>query len=89
MKSIIYFSAVSISLLLGSCAGGSSTSNQTNNTDAKKSQTTTGGQTFAFDTTQLKKGEAFYQCEMNPEVLSDKAGICPKCGMDLEKVVKK
>ena len=25
-----------------------------------------------------------YTCPMHPEVISDKAGKCPKCGMDLE-----
>ena len=29
-----------------------------------------------------------YQCEMHPEVTSDKPCKCPKCGMDLEKVKK-
>lgn len=24
-----------------------------------------------------------YTCEMHPDVVSDKAGKCPKCGMDL------
>jgi len=28
-----------------------------------------------------------YQCPMDPEEVSDKPGKCPKCGMDLEKVV--
>ena len=46
-------------------------------------------QIFNLDTTKLKRGMVFYQCEMHPEVLSDKAGSCPKCGMDLEKGVKK
>lgn len=26
-----------------------------------------------------------YTCPMHPEVVSDKTGACPKCGMDLEK----
>lgn len=29
-----------------------------------------------------------YTCPMHPEVLSDKPGACPKCGMNLEKVEK-
>ena len=34
------------------------------------------------------KGDTIYQCEMHPEVTSDKAGKCPKCGMDLVQVKK-
>jgi Cu(I)/Ag(I) efflux system membrane fusion protein len=26
-----------------------------------------------------------YSCEMNPEVISEKPGKCPKCGMELTK----
>lgn len=29
---------------------------------------------------------AFYTCPMHPDVKSDKAGKCPKCGMDLTKI---
>lgn len=45
--------------------------------------------TFKLDTTKLKSGEAFYQCEMHPDVISDKPGNCPKCGMELLKMEKK
>ena len=34
------------------------------------------------------EADTVYQCEMHPEVTSDKPGKCPKCGMDLEKVKK-
>jgi hypothetical protein len=34
-----------------------------------------------------KQNAAVYTCTMHPEVVSDKPGKCPKCGMDL--VVKK
>lgn len=30
-----------------------------------------------------------YYCPMHPEVMSDKPGICPKCGMDLELMPQK
>ena len=60
------------------------------NNSSNKSEETTGNasQTFNLDTTKLKSGETFYQCEMNPEVLSDKAGSCPKCGMELSEIKK-
>jgi len=29
-----------------------------------------------------------YTCPMHPEVVSDKEGSCPRCGMDLVKVEK-
>ncbi|MDN3654940.1 heavy metal-binding domain-containing protein [Ferruginibacter paludis] len=32
--------------------------------------------------------KAMYTCSMHPEVMSDKPGKCPKCGMDLVKVKK-
>jgi rubrerythrin len=35
--------------------------------------------------TQINNGEATktYTCSMHPEVISDKPGKCPKCGMEL------
>ncbi len=32
---------------------------------------------------EKKKMTMTYTCPMHPEVTSDKAGKCPKCGMDL------
>lgn len=29
---------------------------------------------------------AVYTCPMHPEIRQDKPGICPKCGMTLEKI---
>ena len=45
-------------------------------------------QTFNLDTTKLKSGERFYQCEMDPEIISDKSGNCPKCEMELSEIKK-
>ena len=74
MKKTILLSVAVLSLLLSAC-GNSSTSNEA---------------VPAIDTTKLKTGDAYYQCEMHPEVISDKPGACPKCeGMDMEKKVKK
>lgn len=58
-------------------------------TDSEKIGTTDSTQFHALDTTKLTKGATFYQCEMNPEITSDKPGTCPVCGMDLDKVEKK
>ena len=41
---------------------------------------------FAQDTTTIAKQEtekATYMCPMHPNVIMDKAGKCPKCGMAL------
>jgi hypothetical protein len=32
----------------------------------------------------LAPGASYYECPMHPEVVSDQAGDCPKCGMHLE-----
>ena len=69
MKKAIMLSAVTLSLLLSACGSSLSTK----------------GSTETFDTTKLKTGESYFQCEMNPEVISDKPGSCSKCGMDLVK----
>lgn len=36
-------------------------------------------------TTKVTPVRVRYTCTMHPEVLSDKAGKCPKCGMTLVK----
>jgi hypothetical protein len=75
MKKIIFLSAVSIALLISAC-------NKCSNSSSPKESTQT------MDTTKLKTGDVFYQCEMDREVLSDKPGTCSKCGMNLSKVTK-
>jgi len=35
------------------------------------------------DTTQHTTPHKMYTCSMHPEVISDKPGKCPKCGMTL------
>ncbi|MEP6795977.1 MAG: heavy metal-binding domain-containing protein [Saprospiraceae bacterium] len=78
MKKAILLSAVSMTLIFGTCKS-SSDKNVTDNN---------GAQTFSLDTTKLKGGTTFYECPMNPEVISDKPGQCPKCGMDLSEMRK-
>lgn len=36
-------------------------------------------------TTKSEVAKVEYTCPMHPEVISDKPGTCPKCGMDLVK----
>lgn len=51
------------------------------NTAADSSATTTASK----DKAMTKTTATVYTCKMHPEVLSDKPGKCPKCGMDLVK----
>lgn len=81
MKKKIFIPVVAVTLIFGAC-------NNSSNTDEKNSTSNT-EVTSSLDTTKLAKGTVFYQCPMHPEVTSDKAGSCSKCGMDLEKVEKK
>ncbi len=77
MKTKIILSSVALAtLFIFSC----------NNASTSKNDVATEN----FDTTKLKTGEAYYQCEMHPEVMSAKEGKCPKCGeMELTKQEKK
>ncbi len=81
MKKASLFLALSIVFLFCSC----------NNPTGKTEQTKDGKitQTFNLDTSKLHTGDIFFQCSMDPEVLSDKAGECPKCSMELTGVLKK
>jgi hypothetical protein len=36
------------------------------------------------DTTKVHSGKTEYTCPMHPEIISDTAAQCPRCGMDLE-----
>jgi len=37
------------------------------------------------DHTEIKMDEPMYACLMHPDEKSDKAGECPKCGMEMKK----
>lgn len=80
MKKTLFFSTVLLILFLNSC---------TSSPESDVQSKTSAEQNFKFDTTMLKSGETFYQCPMDLEVISDKQGVCPKCGMELEKIEKK
>ncbi|HET6991252.1 MAG TPA: heavy metal-binding domain-containing protein [Bacteroidia bacterium] len=78
MKKAILFPVFALAITFGACSNSS--------TDKKEPDSATAS---TLDTTKLAKGTTFYQCEMHPQVTSDKPGKCPKCGMDLQKVEKK
>jgi len=56
-------------------------------TRAMQLPTTTDTAARAF-LASLPSGAEYYTCSMHPEVVSDKPGDCPKCGMHLEKKTK-
>ncbi len=41
-------------------------------------------QTGSTDSSKTEAVKTEYTCPMHPEVVSDKSGKCPQCGMDLE-----
>jgi len=86
MKKSIIYSATVVALILSSCNNSTKKVEQTNSTDSSKVQSVNASN---FDTSKLKSGESFYQCPMNPEVISDKTGKCPKCEMDLMEIKKR
>ena len=80
MKKIAIVTVTMLATLLGACSNLSSTKDESKSGSAN--------QQFDLDTTKLKSGDSFYHCEMHPEVISDKIGNCPKCGMELVMVKK-
>ena len=89
MKKTIILSAAVLSFMLSACNSSSTKNEKSNSTDSTSVQGGNTSQTFNLDTTKLKSGDTYYQCEMHPEVISDKPGNCPKCGMDLMVMKKK
>jgi len=89
MKKTTFLSTVLIALILGACNSSSDKNEQTILNDSVAAKGGSRSQTFNLDTTKLKKGDVFYQCEMDHEILSDKPGTCPKCEMDLTEIKKK
>ncbi|MGB4929689.1 MAG: heavy metal-binding domain-containing protein [Chitinophagales bacterium] len=88
MKNAILLLALNSIILLGACNSSSNRSEKGTLPDSTTNQGQNTSQNFNIDTTMLKNGEAFYQCAMNLEVLSDKPGDCPKCGMELSEMKK-
>jgi len=88
MKKSIILSATVATLFFGACNNSPKNVEQTNSPDSVKTENVNSTQSFNLDTTKLKSGEVFYQCEMHADINSEKPGICPKCEMDLSELKK-
>ncbi|HMG83323.1 MAG TPA: heavy metal-binding domain-containing protein [Ferruginibacter sp.] len=93
MKRLIMISAVTIVVAtLTACSGSSSTPAPAADTTTKMSTDTTKmvamdtTKMTTMDTTKTMASTVKYTCRMHPEVISDKPGKCPKCGMQLVEV---
>ncbi len=60
-----------------------------NNNTAPKTDEKSGMTTDTVSRPLAAGEKVIYQCEMDPDVKSDKPGKCPKCGMDLQRVIVK
>jgi hypothetical protein len=95
MKRVIMISAVTIVVAtLVACSGSTSATVPAADTTAKVSADTS-AKMVAMDTTKMPvdtmktsntTSTVKYTCRMHPEVISDKPGKCPKCGMQLVEV---
>ena len=81
MKKLFILSMIAFAMMMVACKDSCCKTEPSSNASVS--------QTFNLDTTRLKSGTLFYECEMHPEILSEKAGNCPKCGMELSERSKK
>lgn len=86
MKKVIVLTAVALTMTIIAC-NNSETKNETGSSATQDATKTVAPNNL--DTTKLAAGTTFYQCPMDPTELSATPASCSKCGMDLEKVVKK
>ena len=80
MKQIIFITAILLVIMVTACNKAA----VRNQSDKEKTEM----QTFKLDTSKLEHGQLFYQYSMDPQVISDKPGSCPVCGMDLSEMKK-
>lgn len=88
MKKVMLLSAATLAMMLSACNNSSTSGEKAGTADSPNSSATNTSQVFNLDTSTLASGATFYQCEMDHEVISDKAGECPTCGMELTELKK-
>lgn len=88
-KNFIISLALATTLFTVSCNNATTKEAPKTEDNAGKSQTQQASGAFNLDTTKLQPGQIFFQCDMHPEVLSEKQAPCPKCDMDLTEITKK
>lgn len=71
-----YILLLSIPAMLFACKG--------NENNANTGATDSSAVTTSVDTATAPATAAQYTCPMHPDVLSDKPGQCPQCGMELQ-----
>ena len=86
MKKVIVISTLTMAVVtFTACSGSTSATVPAVDTTAKV-QTDT-AKMVTMDTTKTAIASTVkYTCRMHPEVISDKPGKCPKCGMELVEV---
>ena len=76
-------------LIIGACNNATNNSEKEGTAAANAMEPAKDTTSFqGIDTTKLAKGAMYYQCSMHPEVIADKPGDCPKCGMKLDMMHK-
>ena len=85
MKKLIMILTVAPFLIINACNNSTSNSEKTESAaKANTNEPTKDTASFqAIDTMKLEQGAMYYQCSMHPEIITDKPGDCPKCGMKL------
>ncbi len=87
---IMAIAAITIASACNNAANNSEKTESAATTDATVEAPTNETPAFqAIDTTKLATGAMYYQCSMDPEVITDKPGDCHKCGMKLDMKHKK
>lgn len=84
-KGLMIFAVTIVVATLTACSGStSSTTPVVDSTARVQVMDTT--KIAMVDTTKSSLSTVKYTCRMHPEVISDKPGKCPKCGMQLVEV---